>query len=82
MQPMTSGWLRELTGHAHECIAQVLATATAAQRELLLEAMNALDDIETLVEMPFDISGAVIEADAAGSPAVYAAPIAEVALVA
>lgn len=82
MQPMASGWLRELAGHAHACIAQALTTATAAQRELLLEAMNALDDIEALVEMPSDISAALIEANATGSVAPYTAPIAEVALVA
>lgn len=80
MQPMASGWLRELAGHAHACIAQALTTATPAQRELLLEAMNALDDIEILIEMPFDISAALTETP---SPvAIYAAPAAEVALVA
>ena len=82
MQPMASGWLRELAGHAHACIAQALTTATPAQRELLLEAMNALDDIEILVEMPFDISAALTEAEPASPLAHYAAPAAEVALVA
>lgn len=61
MLPVNLVVLKEFAGHAAGCIAQVLATVPAAERELLLEALNALDDIEAMVGTAFDLSAEPVD---------------------
>jgi hypothetical protein len=58
MVPVDLDFLQDRVGHALGCLAQALASAVGPQRVLLLDAMNALDDVDALVEIGFDLAGA------------------------
>ena len=75
MLPLDLEFLQELAGQALENIAQALATASGEQRSLLLDAMNALDDIEALVGTATEISAVALPTSGRALPTLSLPPL-------
>lgn len=74
--------LQELAGKAFQSILQVLPTVSGTQREALLDAMRALDDIEAMAdladeEVPDEAEGLRVLAEIAAGHATAAESLGE-----